>query len=175
MRHAQEHADSLLGAITAGAFLVLVGMLFVTTPNLFGKIVDFVKDFGITEVPNFGNINISLPAPIHPSAHAVVYQTAETFSIVWGIILIGILVLRYVFHASVRAKVDNSGGIVFWLGSGYLIGTMLNSTMNLQTWFVFWAEIIILIGVSLVVRAIVLVGYGLHNYQRNPRAQSQQV
>lgn len=175
MRHAQEHGDTLLGAITAGAFLVLVGILFVTTPDLPHAIVDFINGFEIRAVPNTANINVSLPAPIHINAHTVVYQTARTFSFAWGFALVGILVLRYVFHSSVRTKADNFGDIVFWLGSGYLISTMLNGATNLPTWFAFWAEIVILIGVGLVVRAIVLAGYGLHNYQGKPQTRSQQV
>lgn len=46
--------------------------------------------------------------------------------------------------------------MVFWLGASYLVGTLLNETTMMEDWFVFWAAIIMLIGVSLIVRAIIL-------------------
>lgn len=167
MHHVREHSDTILGAIAAGAFLILVGIIFVTTPGLPAAIVDFAKSLQIQRVPIPG-VDISLPAPAHPSAHTVLYQAVQNFSYVWGIILVGILVLRYVFRSSVRTKTDNFGDIVFWLGTGYLTGMMLNETTNLQKWFAFWAAILLLIGVSLIVRAIILAGYGLY-YHQSPR------
>lgn len=160
-RYSKEHADTLLGAVTAGAFFVLLGLVFVTTPNLFNRVIDFFNGFQITRVTDIPTIGIYLPAPIHPAAHTVVYQAGQTFSYVWAGILVFILVLRYIFHSSIRTKADNFGDIVFWSVTGYLIGTMLNHTTTITTWFAFWAEIIILIGVSLVTRAVVLAIYGL--------------
>lgn len=46
--------------------------------------------------------------------------------------------------------------MVFWLGASYVVGTFLNETTTLEGWFAFWAAIIMLIGVTLIVRAIIL-------------------
>jgi len=45
------------------------------------------------------------------------------------------------------------GNLVFWLGAGILVENFLIQETN---WFVFWSLLIIIIGVSMIARAIVL-------------------
>jgi hypothetical protein len=48
------------------------------------------------------------------------------------------------------------GNLVFWFGASYLTETYLNSSTTQEMWFLFWAAVIVLFGVSLIARAIVL-------------------
>ena len=150
----------MLSAISAGFFLILVGVLFITTPSLFDKIVTFVSHFQVTQV---GNTNMYIPAPENVGAHLDLYLTARQFSLVWGVFLIAMLGARFILDSPLRRKAENVGGIVFWLGATYLIQTFLvqtaqatPQTINATKWFEFWAVIIMLIGVSLIARATLL-------------------
>lgn len=142
-----------MGAVSAGCFLILIGLIFAVTPNLFSSILDFFRNFVVVTVPN---TEISLPAPETPSAHAVVYSAVGLFSLIWGILEIVFLALRFIVRSPLDKKAENASNIVSWLGGSYLISTMLTATTTLTVWFVFWTEIIMLIGVVLIVRALIL-------------------
>jgi len=146
-----RYREGLISAISAGFFFVLVGAIFLTTPNLFDKIIDFFHDFRLVIVPGFENVR--LPAPALPRTHLVVYKAVEQFSLVWGLFQIVILALRFVARSLWSKKAEAVSNIVFWFGANFLVRMLLIETTR---WFVFWSGIIMLIGVSLVVRAIVL-------------------
>lgn len=148
-----KRREGVLGAVSVGVFFILVGLIFAITPNLFGSILDFFRDFGMVTVPN---TSIPLPAPQTPSNHVVVYSAVGIFSLVWGILEIIFLALRFITHSPFDKKAENTSNIVFWLGTSYLVNTMLNATATRTVWFVFWTEIIMLIGVTLIVRALIL-------------------
>jgi hypothetical protein len=149
-----RYRESLFSAISAGFFFVLVGIIFVITPNLFDKIVTFFRDFDIVTVPH--TRNFFLPAPAFLSAHSVVYLAVTQFCLVWGFFQVSILALRFVAHSPLDKKAETASNIVFWLGASYLVSTYLYESATLVKWFVFWSLIIMLIGVSLIVRAIIL-------------------
>jgi len=146
-----KYREPLFSAISAGFFLVLVGAIFVTTPNLFDNIIAFFRDLDIMSVPH--TENLLLPAPVSPSAHSDVYSALTKFSLIWGLYQIAILALRFIAHSPSSKKAETASNLVFWLGASYLINTFLIET---TIWFVFWATTIMLIGVSLMVRAAIL-------------------
>lgn len=85
------------------------------------------------------------------------YIAAFQFSLAVGILEIVILALRVGLHSPVSRKAETIENIVFWLGASYLIITYLvNMTLHSE-WFVFWAGIILLFGLSLIARAFVLL------------------
>lgn len=145
-----KYRDGLISAISAGFFFVLVGAIFLTTPNLFDKIIDFFRDFRLVLVPGFENVR--LLAPALPRVHSVVYKAVEQFSLVWGLFQIVVLAFRFVARSSWGKRAEAVSNIVFWFGVDYLVRTLL---IEATRWFVFWSGIIMLIGVSLVVRAVV--------------------
>ncbi len=149
----RKYREGIFSAISAGFFFILVGAIFVTTPNLFDIILAFFKDFDLVPVPNLG---FSFPAPASPWTHSVLYSAVTQFSLIWGLFQIAILALRIVVDSPFSKKAETASNLVFWLGASYLISTLLNETTTVETWFVFWAEVIMLIGVSLIVRAIIL-------------------
>jgi hypothetical protein len=149
------HHEGLISAISAGFFLILIGMLFITIPNLSDRIVSFAKDFNTVKVPNLNGVY--LPAPTNPGIHTDVYLAAREFSIVWGIFLIAMLGVRFIFDSPLRRKARNLGDVTFWLGATYLIQTwLINASVDITGWFEFWTAIIMLIGISLIARAAFL-------------------
>jgi hypothetical protein len=168
-RQRHEFGEGIISAISVGAVFILIGIAFVTTPDLWGKIVNFFNSTNITQVSNTA---IYLPAPINPAAHTGLYAAAAQFALGFGILQILLLALRLAMRSRIRRIAETVGGLVFWFGTYYLITTALNAPITLETWFVFWAEIIILIGVSLIVRApILLVGRHRDIPKQNPTPQ----
>lgn len=155
----------MLSAISAGFFLILIGALFITIPNLFDKIVTFLSHFKMAQV---GSTNMYIPVPENLGAHIDIYLAARQFSLVWGVFLIAMVGARFIFGSPLRRKAENMGDIVFWLGATYLIQTFLvettqTSLIDITKWFEFWAMIITLIGVSLIARAIFLAAARARN------------
>jgi hypothetical protein len=142
--------DGLITAISAGFFLLLVGVIFVITPNLFDSILDFFKDFKLVDVPN---TNIIFPGPEFPANHLTVYQAAGLASTALCGFQIFILALRFVIPSSWGKRAETVGNFVYWAGAAFLIQTFLVESTQ---WFIFWSTLIIIIGVSLIARAIVM-------------------
>jgi hypothetical protein len=161
--------EGLFSALSAGAFFLLVGALFLITPNLFDKIQTFFTDFTLKEpIPHLTNVFV--PVPEHLEQHTTVYFAAWQFSVVWGVFQVIILALRFAAGSPVSKKAKTAGNVVFWLGAAYLIDVLFNRPLligskafidskALENWFVFWAAIIMLIGVSLIVRAVILAAH----------------
>ena len=163
-RVSSRYTEGLLSAISVGVFFFLVGAIFVINSppnqtNLLDRIIAFFRDFEITQVHNLG---VYLPAPVHPLAHSTVYIAVEQFSFVWGLFQIIILALRFAAGSPLNKKAEAMSNFVFWVGASFLIGNFLLDTRWLAVWsattvwFVFWSMIIMLLGFSLIVRAIVL-------------------
>lgn len=145
-----HNQEGLFTAISIGFFLLLVGSLFVINSNLFGSIMDFFKDFKLVDVPN---TDIMFPAPEFPQLHLTVYQAARQFSIALAVFQVVILALRFFIPSSWEKRSETVGNFVYWGGTSFLIQLFLIETTQ---WFTFWSTIIILIGVSLIARAVVM-------------------
>ena len=151
LNQSPRYREGLFTAISVGFFFVLVGAIFATTPNLIDKISAFFRDFDLVRVPN--QPGWLLPAPAFPGRHSTVYSTLEKFSFALGLFQIVVLALRIGVRSPWGKKAETVSNLVFWLGTGFLIRMLLVESTR---WFVFWAGIIMLIGVSLVIRAIIL-------------------
>lgn len=147
-----KYQEGLFTAISVGFGLLLVGTLFIITPNLLSKIVDFFKDFNLVDVPN---TNMIFPAPGHPSIHSVVYQAAAQFSLALTVFQVVILALRFIIPSSLVKKSESVSSLVYWAGASFLIQSFLIDTthVSFMDWFEFWSLIIVLAGVSILARA----------------------
>jgi hypothetical protein len=145
--------ENIIGAISAGAVFILIGTIYVNTlpTSLWDKIVDFFKSFEIVKLSD----TLSLPAPIDPGAHAVVYNAAFQFCIGLAILQVILLALRLLWRSPIDKTSETVGNLIYWFGASYLVPTFLNSATTGTTWFAFWAAIIIVIGISMIARAIV--------------------
>ena len=65
-------------------------------------------------------------------------------------------------HSPLPRKAETIENIVFWLGTSYLAITYLVNMTIMSEWFVFWAGIILIAGLSLVARSFVLLA-GRHS------------
>ena len=141
--------EGVFTAISVGFALLLIGTLFVITPNLFDSIIEFLKDLGLVDVPN---TEIMFFGPEFPLRHMTLYQAAGQLSIAVVVFEVFILALRFVIPSSWEKRSETTGNLVYWMGAAYLIQVFL---IDSTQWFVFWATIIIVIGVSLIARAVV--------------------
>ena len=146
--------EGIISAVSVGAVFILIGLIFVITPGLWDKIVAFFSDFTTKQIPN---TDIYLPAPATPAAHAQLYAAMSQFSSGLFILEILLVALRLVMHSPTRRLGQEVGNLVFWLGAAYLISTLLNNATTLSIWFGFWAGILMVLGLSLIARALVLL------------------
>jgi len=152
-------AEGLIAAVSIGGFLVLVGIIFVINQNLLQKINDFFNDFNTVQLPN---TTLNVPAPLTPAAHTAVYSATFQFALGIAILQILILALRLGLGSRIRRTAGTVGSLVFWFGAAYLLNNLaqMSSTLSQNQqyvlWFQFWAAIIALIGVSLVIRGAIV-------------------
>jgi hypothetical protein len=146
--------DSIISAISVGAVFILIGLVFVLAqPNsLWDSTNRFFSSFTTRQVPG---ININLPAPASPAAHAVFYTAVFQFTLGLAFLQILVLALRIGFGSRVNRIAETVGNLVFWFGTSYLANMYLNSSTTLKTYFVFWAGILIVLGLSIIARGVV--------------------
>lgn len=156
-RHRNYTHEWIFAAVGIGLFLIVVGAIFITTPHLTSRIIDFFNGFRVARVPN---TSIDLPAPVHPTtnnADVVVYNAFAQFSLGWAIVQVIILALRLALRSPLHKTAEDLGNAVFWWGTYYLAQTWLvETTVTTTIWFEFWALIIAMIGISLLVRGAFL-------------------
>lgn len=143
-------SEGIFTAISVGFFFVLIGILLVTTPNLFSNFLDFVTSFKLIDVPNS---SIVLPGPVSPENHIALYQAAELLSFALVAFQIIMLILRFFVQSSWGKRAETVGNLVFWLGAGFLIQSFLIETTQ---WFIFWSLLLIIAGISMIARAMVI-------------------
>ena len=155
-RHTRGPGESIISAISVGTVFILFGIVFVLAlpNNLFERTIAFFGSFTSRQVPGMG---ITLPAPIPPNGHAVFYNAVFQFSLGIAFLQILILALRIGFGSRVPKIAETVGNLIFWFGASYLVNMYLNSSTTLNTWFTFWAAILIVLGLSIVARGAVLI------------------
>jgi hypothetical protein len=146
-RHEEQDKFSLA---SFGFFLLLIGAIWVITPNIFQEVVDFFKDFTLKEI----FLNIPFPSPEHTYWHIAVYTAIARFCFAFGLFQIVILVLRVFFRDPVDKAAGTFSGIVFWLGIGFVSNLLAARTIE---WFGFIGLFIVFIGLSIVVRSLLVL------------------
>lgn len=150
----QPAREGLISAISVGAVFILIGVIYINTPDLWGKIGAFLGSFTSTTVASTG---VTIPAPQFPASHAVLYGAVFQFSLGIGILEILLLALRLLLRSPIRKTAETVGTLVFWFGASYLVTTYLNDATTITQWFVFWAGVIMMAGLSLIARGFVLL------------------
>jgi hypothetical protein len=148
--------EKIIYAISAGVVLILVGVIFTLAQptNLFEKILDFFNSFTLAQVP--GTNLLVLPSPIAPSAHFILYGAVFQFSLGLGIFQVLLLFFRLKTKSSTKKIAETLGSLIFWLGSSYLVIRFLNNSTSINIWFIFWAGILMILGLSFLARGFVL-------------------
>jgi hypothetical protein len=152
---AYKAQERLVSAVSAGAFFILLGLIYVINlpSSLWDAVFNFFSSFSMTQVPNTG---ISLLAPTNPMAHTVLYGAVFQFCIGLGILQIVFLLVRIMMNSPINKTAETVGNLVYWFGASYLVTTYLNSRTDISDWFMFWAGILVILGVSFVARAFIL-------------------
>jgi hypothetical protein len=151
---AYKNAEGLVTAIYIGSILIAISLIFFYHGSILIGLTNFFSSLTLAQVPGTG---IYLPAPLTPAAHIDLYTAAFQFCLSIGILEIIILGLRFLFNSPIKRKAETIQNIIFWLGASYLIITYLTDAATINTWFVFWAGVIMIVGLSLIARAFVLL------------------
>jgi hypothetical protein len=151
-----KQSESIIGAISAGFVFILFGSIYVLAlpTSLFEKVVAF---FGSLSSRQFPGTDIFLPVPTSPAAHSVFYTAIFQFCVGLAFLQLVVLILRLVWNSTAAKTAETLGSLVFWSGAALLSTTLLNAHTTLNTWFVFWAGMLVMAGASLVARSIVLI------------------
>jgi len=153
---ANKTGENLISAVSVGVFFILIGVVFVLAQpsSLWDSIVTFFSNLTTRVVPS---MTISLPMPTYPAAHIVLYTAAFQFCVGLGILQIILLALRLMMQSPITKTAETFGSLIYWFGAAYLVTTYLNSATTISRWFMFWAGILIVLGLSFIARAFVLL------------------
>jgi hypothetical protein len=150
-------SEGLITALSIGGFLITLGIIFSLTPDLPQKIDYFFRSLTTVQFPfqaNTGSGIMMMPAPANPAAHSLLYEAVMQFTIGIGILQVAILALRAYFHSPVSKTSETVGNMGFWFGTAYLVDVFLKAGTR-QSWFEFWASLIVVVGISFLARAMV--------------------
>jgi hypothetical protein len=150
--------EGIITAIAIGGVFILLGLVVILTPNFGAKFGNFVSDFTFMYYP-FGTGTISFPAPQNPAIHNDLFTAAMNFAIGIAILQIIILPMRIAFKSRLSRIAETVGNLVFWVGAA-LVANVYLLAGTVEGWFQFWAYLIILAGVSLIVRGVVQFSRG---------------
>ncbi|WXG44671.1 MAG: hypothetical protein WED04_11670 [Promethearchaeati archaeon SRVP18_Atabeyarchaeia-1] len=134
-------------------FFTLASTIFSTLPTLSSDLQTFFLNFTLAIVPN---TDMKLPAPSNPGLYTNIYAAGGLFCLGWGFFAILMLVVRVIARSPPWKTAEEFSSMVWWFGAWYLVGVLLTATATLTTWFLFWAAIVMLLGGSLIIRAIIL-------------------
>jgi hypothetical protein len=143
------------GAISFGMFLILIALFYIANPNLLSEVREFIRDFQL--VPVSGNMFWLGPSTNHP----ILYNAAAEFCYIFGVVQVGVFALLFAGKSPIREKARTFSDIVFWLGLGYAFGMISIGTL---AWISFVGAFIILVGLSIVIRSVIL----LFAFRRRP-------
>lgn len=143
-----------LAIVSLGFFLLLVGIIFASTPDLPKKIYDFGRDFRLQTVYP----GVSFYGPSSVSSHTAVYNAAFQFCIGFAVFQVAILAARFAINDSIGRKAGTFSGLFFWFGAAAALWALMVGSID---WFMFLGWLVVLIGVVIAVRcAIAFVFYG---------------
>lgn len=141
----KSDADRSLNLISFGLFLLLIGAVYLNTPQIFSLVETFFRDLQLVRITD----NLFLPAPT--SNHPEFYGAIELFSFAYGITQGLLFILSFALNASLGKKSEFLSGVVFWIGVGYLFGLLSSRSV---TWFLLLSGVIILLGLSIIMGAL---------------------
>jgi hypothetical protein len=141
-------------ALSVGGFFIILGLVFVLTPGTWHAADTFFRDLRVVNVSTDSHIaNLKVPAPANPQMHADFYSAVFNFCVGIGILQIAVLALRLIFSSSVKRISNSVGDLIFWFGAAFSANAFLLAG-TLKGFWQFWAALLMIIGISLIVRGI---------------------
>ena len=138
----REHKD-ILDLVMFGLFLLLIGVMFIKTPDLIDKGYRFFLDLEFREPYSY----IYLPVP--KSDHRLFFTTISQFCLAFAILHIPILGARFILKDPAEKKGGTISGLIFWFGTAWVINQLIIKEIN---WLTFLGYLIALIGVTMVIK-----------------------
>ncbi len=135
-----------LGLVSFAFFLIALGAIFATVPNLATKVVEFFQSARVAEVYP----GTSFVAPT--GNQSAVYGAAYTFSLIFGISQVIVLAARFLIRDTAGRKAESFTGITFWFGAAWGFSSLAAGSLD---WFIFLGWIVVLAGISITVRSAV--------------------
>jgi len=132
--------------VSLGFFLIVVGVIFVSTPNLLGRIHDFFKDLTLQEV--YPNIVFPVPRSDHPVLYNAIFQFCRAFA-VFQIFVLG---ARFLLKEPIDRKAGTFSSFLFWSGAAWVVSLLMDKVIE---WFAFLGWLVTLAGISLVVKSVI--------------------
>jgi Ca2+/Na+ antiporter len=136
--------EQLLGWLSFGAFLVIVGAMFLITPNLTDEIEAFFRDFEIEQVSG----HFYFPTPQNP--HPTIYESAAIFCFAYFIYQFLLLILKFALEAEPTKKSETFTSLIFWPATGYVLLMLKDGTIE---WLTFLATLVILAAIVIIIRS----------------------
>ncbi|MCX8182758.1 MAG: hypothetical protein N3D12_06540 [Candidatus Methanomethyliaceae archaeon] len=143
----REEETDKLGIISLGFFLILIGLVWMLTPDIMETLRAFFSpnNWRISEVGQ----NVFFPEP--KGHYPVLYNAASYFCFAFGAFQIAILGIRIALHNSLERIGGTLSGAVFWVGMGFFFGMLASNALG---WFGLFAGFVMLIGASIITQSI---------------------
>lgn len=146
--------EQLLSWLSFGAFLVIVGAIFLITPNLTDKIEPFLRDFELEQVSG----NFYFPTPQNP--HPTLYESVAFFCFAFGIYQFLLLILKFALKADPTKKSETLTSIIFWPATGFVLLMLKDGTIK---WLTFIATLVILAAIAIIIRSATHIIFKKHS------------
>jgi hypothetical protein len=147
--------EGIISALAVGGFLIILALTLGLTPGIPQKIGEFFSDLTGVTAPVI-NGNMVLPAPTNPNRHLELYGALFNFAVGIAILQAVILAVRLRVGSPIGKTAETVGNLLFWSGDA-LVTNMVLGTGTLTGWFTFWAALIILSGLSLIIQFIIRI------------------
>ena len=150
----KRREEQLLGWLSFGAFLIIVGAIFLITLNLTDKIETFFRDFELEQVSG----DFYFPTPQNP--HPTLYESVAIFCFVYGIYQFLLLILKFALKAAPTKKSETITSIIFWPATGYGMLMLKDGTTE---WLTFIATLVILAAIAIIIRSATHIIFRKHS------------
>ena len=137
-----------LGLLSFGFFILLLGTIWIITPNLSKE----VETFFTPENWRLRNVTENITFPEPERSYPIIYTAAMQFCFTFGAFQIAIFTLRFILHEPLGRIGETLSGMVFLFGAGFFLSMLANETVS---WFGFLAGLIVSVGLSIMVSGIV--------------------
>ncbi|MEM4720945.1 MAG: hypothetical protein QXT73_02620 [Candidatus Methanomethylicaceae archaeon] len=143
----QEEEMNKLGIISLGFFLVLLGLVWILTPD----IGEHLRAFLSQENWRISKVGQRLFFPEPNTHYPVLYNTASYFCFAFGAFQIVILLLRVVLHNPLNKIGETLSEAIFWMGMSFFFGMLASNALG---WFGLFAGFLMLVGASIITKSI---------------------
>ncbi len=150
----KRREENLLGWLSFGAFLVIIGIVFFINMDLVDEIEVFIRDFKLKQVS--GHFYLPTPQKNHPT----LYQSIAIFCFAYGAYQFLLLILKFALGAEPAKKSETLKSAILWPVIGFLMLMLKNGTI---VWFTFIATLVVLAAIAIIMKSVTYIIFRKHN------------